>query len=60
LRELQLQLQTELKGVVLTPPPMLCICVTLVECSPIEAEIKLMEKLKGSPRFPVWLRFRRV
>ena len=32
----------------------------LLECSPIEAEIKLMEKLKGSPRFPVWLRFRRV
>jgi len=30
----------------------------LIECAPIEAEITLMETIKGSPRFPVWLRFR--
>jgi DNA ligase-1 len=30
----------------------------LIECAPIEAEITLMETIKSSPRFPVWVRFR--
>jgi len=30
----------------------------LIECAPIEAEITLQEEIKGSPRFPVWHRFR--
>lgn len=31
---------------------------TLIRCAPIEAEITLQEEIKGSPRFPVWHRFR--
>ena len=30
----------------------------LLRCAPIDAEITLQEEIKGSPRFPVWHRFR--
>jgi DNA ligase-1 len=31
---------------------------TLIRCAPIDAEITLQEEINGSPRFPVWHRFR--